>query len=264
MIQRLFPALTLAASVFYPAAGDLFGKSAGPGLSAAEALERLKEGNARFVAGASEHPRIDAKRLKETTEGGQHPFATVIGCSDSRAGIELLFDQGVGDVFVIRVAGNVIGTNEAGSIEYGVDNLGTPLFVVLGHTHCGAVTAVVEGARVGGNIPKLVEPIGPAAEKARQKHPGAKGEELVAHAIEANVFQSIESILTISETVRERVESGQLKIVGALYNIETGEVDWLGEHPDQAELLATAEAGALLDSAPEPAPAHAGHHGHAH
>ncbi|MCA9730151.1 MAG: carbonic anhydrase, partial [Candidatus Eisenbacteria bacterium] len=135
-----------------------------------QALEALKAGNDRFVTGTSLFPHLDRKRRYETAKG-QTPFVTVIGCSDSRVPIEALFDQGIGDVFVIRVAGNVCDTDEIGSIEYGVDHLGTPLMVVLGHESCGAVTAVVKDAEIHGSIPKLVDNIGPAVATARKFHP---------------------------------------------------------------------------------------------
>jgi carbonic anhydrase len=204
-------------------------------------MKMLQAGNERFVAGQSRHPRLDAKRLLETAENGQHPFATVITCSDSRVPVEMLFDQGVGDVFVIRVAGNVCDVDEAGSIEYGVDHLGTPLFVVLGHTHCGAVTAVTTEAKLHGNIPALVDNIQPAVAKARAANPHLTAVELVPEAIKANCWQSIEDLIRTSAPTRERIKAGKLKIVAAIYNIRTGKVGWLGAHPEQDGLVAAAE-----------------------
>ncbi len=132
---------------------------AGPSLSADEALKMLKDGNARFVEGKATHPHQDAARRALTAGQGQHPVATVLSCSDSRAPVELLFDQGIGDLFVVRVAGNVAATDEIGSMEYAVDHLNTPVVVVLGHSQCGAVTAVVEGAKLPPSIGALVAPI---------------------------------------------------------------------------------------------------------
>ncbi|MFP5212513.1 MAG: carbonic anhydrase, partial [Acidobacteriota bacterium] len=166
---------------------------------------------------------------------GQHPFVTILSCSDSRVPLEIIFDRGIGDLFIIRVAGNVTDVDEAGSIEYGVDHLGTPLLVVLGHTKCGAVTAVAQGAEVHGNIAPLVENIKPAVAKAKAK--GATGDALVAEAIQNNVYQSIEDLLKSSEAVRMRVRDGKLQIVGAMYDISTGAVTWMGEHPEQKQLL---------------------------
>jgi carbonic anhydrase len=205
-----------------------------------QALQKLTEGNARFVAGKCTHPRIDAKRLAETAQNGQHPFATVITCSDSRVPVEVLFDQGIGDVFVIRVAGNVCDVDEVGSIEYGVDHLETPLFIVLGHTHCGAVTAVTTEAELHGSIPPLVDNILPAVKKAASANPHLTNEELVPEAIKANCWQSIEDLFKSSPATRERVKAGKLKVVAAIYNIQTGKVGWLGVHPEQDSLLAMA------------------------
>jgi carbonic anhydrase len=206
-------------------------------MSPAEALQQLKEGNARFVSGGAKHPHADQARVRDTAANGQHPFATIIGCSDSRVPAELLFDQGFGDLFIIRVAGNVCATDEIGSAEYGVDHLGTPLVVVLGHTKCGAVTAVTTGAQVHGSIPKLVAPIAPALASARAGHPGMGDAELVPYVIEANIWQAIEDLLRNSPDVAKHVQAGRAQIVGALYDIETGAVKFLGEHPRQAEIL---------------------------
>jgi carbonic anhydrase len=216
----------------------------------ADAQTKLEEGNARFAAGESTFPRFGAERRQETAENGQHPFATVITCSDSRVPAEVLFDQGIGDVFVIRVAGNVCDTDEIGSIEYGVEHLGTPIMVVLGHTSCGAVTAVATGAEVHGSIPPLVDNIEPAVADAREAHPDLADEALVPHAIEQNVWQSIEDLLKGSSMVRARAADGRVKVVGAVYDIGSGRVEWLGEHPDTDTLVTGAE--------------HHGHHGHDH
>lgn len=109
-------------------------------VSPEESLSRLKDGNARYLAGRGEHPRTDAARRRETAQEGQHPFATVVSCSDSRAPVEILFDQGIGDLFVVRVPGNVCNADEIAGIEYGIEHFHTPLCVVLGHTRCGAVS----------------------------------------------------------------------------------------------------------------------------
>ena len=203
-----------------------------------QSLQKLKEGHARFVEGKSQHPDATLARLKETAEKGQKPFATVIGCSDSREPLELIFDQGVGDIFVVRVAGNVCDTDEIGSIEYGAGHLKTPLIVVLGHTKCGAVTAVATNAEVGGSIPQLVDNIKPAVEGAKAANAGKNESAVISAAIRANVFQSIQDLLTHSEEVRELVHEGKAKVIGALYSIEDGKIEWLGEHPKQKELLA--------------------------
>ncbi len=200
------------------------------------ALKNLKEGNERFVSGKSQNPRRDAKRRAETVSGGQHPFAIILSCADSREPVEILFDQGIGDLFVVRVAGNVADVDELGTMEYGADHLGSPLIVVLGHSKCGAVTAVVKGEHVHGNIPQLVDNIIPAARKVKDK--GVTGDAAIPEAIKANVMQSIEDTFMNSEILRGRVAAGKLKIVGAVYDLEKGAIEWLGEHPDQGKLVA--------------------------
>ena len=198
-------------------------------------LAVLKEGNARFVAGKSQHPNLDADRRTATAINGQEPVATILTCSDSRAPSELIFDRGIGDLFIVRVAGNVAGESELATVEYGVEHLGTPVLLVMGHTKCGAVTAVVKGAELHGHLRSLVEHIQPAAEKAKQT-PGSL-EATVAAAIEANVWQTIENILTKSPAIRERAKAGKVHIIGAVYELETGRVNFLGSHSGQAELL---------------------------
>ena len=211
-----------------------------PTISAETALHKLEDGNRRFVEGKNTFPDIGSERRRETSQDGQHPFATVISCSDSRLPVEITFDQGIGDIFVVRVAGNVCNVDEIGSAEYGADHLGTPVLVVLGHSKCGAVTAVVDGDELHGSIPALVHGIVPAVEKAKKAHPDAKGDALVSAAIEANVWQSIEDLFKKSPLLLKRVQDGKLKIVGANYDIESGKVKWLGEHPQQARLLESA------------------------
>jgi carbonic anhydrase len=201
------------------------------------AIKRLVEGNQRYLASRSQHARADQARRCDTFTTGQHPFAVVLACADSRAPVELIFDQGIGDLFVVRVAGNVADTDEIGTIEYGAAHLNTPLVVVLGHSKCGAVTAVVDGAKVSDNIARLVDNIAPAVEDARHQHPGATGEALVAGAVEANVMQSIQDLLSRSEEVRHLVASSKVKVVGAVYDLHTGTIQWLGEHAKQTELL---------------------------
>jgi len=202
-----------------------------------EAQAKLEEGNKRFVKGTRWYPNQDQKRRTETSENGQHPYATVIACSDSRVPVEELFDAGIGDIFTIRVAGNVCDIDEAGSIEYGVDHLQTPVLVVLGHTGCGAVTAVCRGDHVHGNIPQLVDNIIPAAEKAKHDHGPAFSNTLLSSAVQYNVWQSIEDLYRISTTTSERVKNGQLKVIGAVYNLATGEIQWLGSHPQESALI---------------------------
>ena len=207
------------------------------GLTPDQALERLEKGNERFAASRPVHPDLDTARRTATARQGQKPFAMVLGCSDSRVPVEHVFDVGLGDLFVVRVAGNVTYFDQAGSIEYGAEHLGANLLVVLGHTKCGAVAAVVNGAKEHGNIPALVAAIIPAVEKARAENPALSGPELVDKAVEYNVRQSMEDLFRLSPSMRAMVKAGRVKVVGAVYDIESGRVKWLGEHPAQAELL---------------------------
>ena len=221
-----------------------------------EAMTRLTEGNARFQAGKSANPNSDIERVHETA-AGQAPFAAILGCADSRVPIERVFDQGVGDLFTVRIAGNVADTDEVGSLEYAVGHLHVPLVVVLGHSSCGAVKAVVDGAAVHGSIPGLIDNIIPAVARARAEHSGLSNAELVPFAVRENVRKSIADLLSTSAEVRELVEGGKLKIVGAVYDLSSGDMEWIGEHSEQAALLAKASAGshASHDTAHAAAPA---------
>ena len=178
----------------------LFANDSVSSISASQALQMLKDGNQRFISGKSIHPHSDFERIKETSKG-QKPFVTINGCSDSRVPPELIFDQGFGDVFVVRNAGNVSDTDEIGTIEYGTEHLGTNLVVVVGHTKCGAVTAVAKGDSVGGSIPKLVDNIVPAVEKVKHLHQNEEYTKWINEAIIENVNQSIQDILAKSEIV---------------------------------------------------------------
>lgn len=200
----------------------------------------LKEGNARYVAGQPLRANQGPDRRAETVKGGQHPIATIIGCSDSRAPLEVLFDQGVGDIFVIRVAGNVAGQDELASVEYGVGHLGTPVVLVLGHTSCGAVTAAVQNAKAHGHIAHLLGQIKPAVAKAKTWSPTASGEDLLNKSIKANVWLTMENLLRKSHEVREFVKDGKVLVLGGIYDLESGQIAWLGQHPEQSKLLAAA------------------------
>ena len=225
--------LVVAAALASPALAT----SANPGISADEAMRLLKAGNARYVDGKLQHPHQDRVRRALTAAQGQHPLAAVLTCSDSRAPAEIIFDQGIGDIFVVRVAGNVAATDEIGSIEYAADHLATPLVVVLGHTQCNAVSAVVDDAKLSPNLANLVESIKPAVDKARESAPQAAKDELLKAAITANVWQALEDMLRLSPIIRNKVRDGQAQVVGALYDLDSGQVQWLGPHPDQEKLM---------------------------
>lgn len=204
------------------------GDKPAPRPSPEECLKLLKDGNARYVSDQRRFANLDRKRIAETA-AAQFPFATVLGCSDSRVPIEHLFDAGIGDLFIVRVAGNVCSDHEGGSIEYAVRHLKTPLVVVMGHTGCGAVTAVVEDAATEGNFPHLSEHIIPAYREAQSEHPGLGRDDLITETVRHNVRRAIADLTKGSPLVRSRVESGELKVIGAIYNLKTGGVEWLGE-----------------------------------
>lgn len=234
-------------------------------LSPEQAVEMLQQGNTRFALGQSIHPNTSFSRRLLTTTDGQAPFATIIACSDSRVPVEILFDQGIGDLFVIKVAGNVADTDEIGSAEYGVDHLGTPVLMVLGHTYCGAVTAVTTGAEVHGSIPLLVDNIVPAVEKAKTALPEAPKNELITRATEENIWLAIADILTKSHAIAERAGQGKVLVIGGVYDILTGRVEILGTHPEQATLLHDAQHAITMSTAAsreieKPTPAEAESH----
>lgn len=211
-------------------ASDAESKKPGPD----QALQILKDGNARFVEGKSTHPNsgIARRNLANKEDQGKYAFATVITCSDSRVPPEMIFDAGIMDIFVIRVAGNVCNTDEAGSIEYGLFHVNTPVLVVLGHSKCGAVTAVTQEAKGHGhkletNIPALVAPIMPPVKRVIDENPGLEGSKLVDLCIEENVWQSFRDLFAKSPETRELVKSGKVKALGAIYDLETGKVNWL-------------------------------------
>jgi len=234
---RHFIAITLLSSLAFAADPHAVPSAPMAAVSSDKALQLLVEGNQRFVAGESNYPRSGMERRCETFGGGQHPVATILSCADSRVPPEYIFDAGIGDLFVIRVAGNVSDTDEIATIEYGAGHLGTPLIVVMGHSKCGAVTAVVDGAPLHGNLALLVDNIQPAAEKIKTKFPQLTGAPLVAKAIRANVFQSMQDLIENSDDVRALIKDKKVTLVGALYDLHSGSVEMLGAHPRESELL---------------------------
>ncbi|MCA3006155.1 MAG: carbonic anhydrase [bacterium] len=221
--------------------------AAGPAVTADEALTMLSEGNARWAAEKAEAPNTGTQRRQSVAQGGQTPFVTVLTCADSRIPVERVFDRGVGDLFVVRVAGNVAGDSELGTIEYGVGHLRTPLLVVMGHTRCGAVAMAATGAAVPGKVAGLVERIRPAVERARRANPEASPQQIADLTVQENVWQTVYDLLKHSPELRRQVAEGKLKIVGAVYDLAGGKVQFTGEHPWQAELLT-----ALGAEAPSP------------
>jgi carbonic anhydrase len=198
----------------------------GPGISAADALKRLIAGNDRFRRGEARFPTVQ-KEVLAALAREQRPYATILGCSDSRVPPELLFDASFGELFVIRVAGNTLSGDVAGSMQYAKVHLQTPLFVVLGHEGCGAVSAALatrfDGAKHKSRIAKLVNRITPALGDLNPKLPAAK---LLAQAVEANVRYTMKQIFESPEG-KARLKEGRIKLVGAIYSLKTGRVRFL-------------------------------------
>jgi len=212
----------------------------------AEAISRLKEGNERYTRGNPQHPHEsseertqlatnsyenasvifpDMTKRREELAKSQHPFAVVLGCADSRVPPEIVFDQGLGDLFVLRVAGNVIDDHSLGSIEYAVDHLAVRLIVVLGHQRCGAVKAAKETIAAKGEAPahiqSLVTAIQPAVEAT------AKGD--LETTVRENVKNVVQALRSSAPILKAKVDSGELKVVGAYYSLDTGSVAFLDE-----------------------------------
>jgi carbonic anhydrase len=193
-------------------------------VTADSALAELKLGNEHHIKHKYEHPHETADRQRELASG-QHPHAEILSCSDSRVPPEIVFDQGLGDLFVVRVAGNVATDTELGSLEYGAEHLHIPLLVVLGHESCGAVTAAVQGGPPEGHITALVNLIKPAVDKSR----GSPGDP-VSNAVRTNVEMVVKQLRSSTPMLSELVAHGKLKIVGAVYSLDTGKVTWLPEN----------------------------------
>lgn len=187
------------------------------------ALQRLLDGNQRFVSDVLLNPNRSAERRAQVAPS-QEPFAVILGCSDSRVSPEVIFDQGVGDLFVVRVAGNVVTDEGAASIEYAVTTFGTPLVLVLGHNRCGAVQAAVKvastGATLPGSLPALVRALQPAV-TATKRQPG----DPVENAGRANVSLAVGGLTAFDASLADRVRSGSLRVAGGYYDLDTGLVE---------------------------------------
>ena len=191
-------------------------------LTPASALEKLKKGNARFVEKNIRSRDWMAK--VSATAGGQYPFAVVLACMDSRAPIEIIFDQGIGDVFGIRIAGNIVNEDVLGSMEYATKVVGSKLLVVLGHTSCGAVKGAIDDAKLG-NLTELLAKIRPAVSASG---PGSsKDDAYVTKVTEANISQAIKEIREKSPTIKAQLDAGTVGLVGAIYDVSTGKVTFL-------------------------------------
>jgi carbonic anhydrase len=200
-------------------------------LSAEECLARLRQGNDRFRQGRAERSGATPQRLAELAGGPQQPFAAVLACSDSRCPVEIIFDQGVGELFVVRVAGQAATAAVLGSIEYAVAVLKTPLVVVLGHTNCGAVAAAAGDEPLPANLAALAERIRPAAIKAGLQATPEPDADRWAAAVKENIWLAVEQLFTGSPGIARGVREGQCQVVGALLDLATGEVHWHGMHP---------------------------------
>jgi carbonic anhydrase len=187
------------------------------------ALAELKEGNKHHVAHRYSHPHETPERQIQLVNE-QHPHSQILSCADSRVPPEIIFDQGLGDIFIVRVAGNVAADTELASLEYGAEHLHIPLLVVLGHQRCGAVTAAVQGGEQPGHIPVLVTLLRPAVEKSR----GLPGD-AIDNAVRMNVEMVVNQLRSSTPVLSALVKEGKLKIVGGVYSLDTGKVTWLPE-----------------------------------
>jgi carbonic anhydrase len=216
---RFVVAFVVLGFLVYPT----IGRQSKASVMADSALAELKRGNARHIHHQYRHPHETAQRQRELISG-QHPHVEILSCSDSRVPPEIIFDEGLGDLFVVRVAGNVATDTELASLEYGAEHLHIPLLVVMGHENCGAVTAALNGGPVEGHLETLVHLLEPAIKKSRQ----LRGDPL-ANAVRTNVEMMVQQLRDSTPTLSVLVAHGKLKIVGAVYSLKTGKVTWLPE-----------------------------------
>lgn len=200
----------------------------GPGMTADEALAKLMEGNQHYVAGGLTNQKMSDAATRQSLATGQKPYAIILSCSDSRVPPEIIFDKGLGEIFVVRVAGNVVDPIVLGSIEYAVEHLGTPLVVVLGHERCGAVTAAVDAkGKSEGNIGAIVKAIKPAVAQARKEMKGQDHAVLVEAAIDRNIHEVVLNMMKKSPVIAEMAAAGKVRIVEAKYDLDDGKVNLL-------------------------------------
>jgi carbonic anhydrase len=192
----------------------------GQGLTREEAFQRILQGHWRYLQNTRQSTQTTHEDRQRHAQG-QYPFAAILGCADSRVSPEVIFDQGQGDLFVVRVAGNVAGEFEQASLEYAVQHLGVRLIIVMGHEHCGAVKAALSCEHVPGAIGKLLEEIIPAVVKA-ETMPG----DLLDNAIRCNVCHTVDMLLANSSCIREMVENGTLRVIGLVYDLASGDLDF--------------------------------------
>ena len=200
-------------------------------ISTSEALERLREGNRRFASDVRGSAAVVTQTRRTELAEGQEPFDIILGCSDSRVPAEIVFDQGLGDLFVIRVAGNIVASSQIGSVEFAAERFGTPLVVVLGHSRCGAVLATLEELmrpreKQSRNLRSIVDRIRPSVEGLLATELKNDSEALVRHAVRANIRASANQVRHGSEVLEELIQKGRVLVVGAEYSLETGCVDF--------------------------------------
>jgi carbonic anhydrase len=203
-------------------------------LNAADALARLRQGNRRFVTDQSTTQSLSNAARRGALVSGQEPFAIILGCSDSRVPAELVFDQGFGDLFVIRVAGNIVAPSQVGSVEFAASRFGTPLVVVMGHTQCGAITATLEelqgrATTQSRNLRSIVSRVRPSVEKVLANGRDRDPETLMHEAVRANVRASVDQLRHGSELLEKLIQQNGLAVVGAEYSLETGEVEFFDD-----------------------------------
>ena len=206
-------------------------------ISAREALERLRTGNRRFASDTRSGDTLTNQRRRDEVVVGQEPFAIVLGCSDSRVPAEIVFDQGLGDLFVIRVAGNIVASSQVGSVEFAAGRYGTRLVVVLGHSQCGAVLATLEELRrptgyQSGNLRSIVDRVRPSVEALMATDLRHDTDALVRQAVRANIRASANHLRHGSEILERVIENEGLLVVGAEYSLETGVVDFFDGLPE--------------------------------
>jgi carbonic anhydrase len=207
-------------------------------IPAREALQRLREGNRRFAAGAPGHGALSHVERRNELTAGQEPFAIVLGCSDSRVPAEIVFDQGLGDLFVIRVAGNVVASSQVGSVEFAASRFRTRLVVVLGHSQCGAIAATLEELRQPGTarsrgLRSIVDRVRPSVEALLATDLRHDPEALVRLAVRANIHASVDHLRHGSDVLEQLIEHEGLCVVGAEYSLESGVVEFLDPAPQQ-------------------------------
>jgi carbonic anhydrase len=207
-------------------------------ISALDALARLRDGNRRFVVDVKSRETLPSRARRIELAAGQEPFAAILGCSDSRVPVEIVFDQGLGDLFVIRVAGNIVAPSQVGSVEFAAEKFGTRLVVVLGHSNCGAIQATLDQlqrptANQSRNLRSIVEFIRPSVEDLLQTDLVHDVDALVHQSVRANIRASVNHLRRGSEIIEQQIRNGGLLVVGAEYSLDTGVVDFFDGVPEE-------------------------------